>query len=127
MLIFVTRMRIATDNATARSIMIYHPTVIGTIHHEILNKFDHDAADIRNISDNSMHHEILEKRLVLLHQMDAGLLFTTCFIANDSMAITIHHIQDLLTLLLSLYQNILILQDNVVYNSLSIIANIVRK
>jgi len=69
-------MKTGTDNG---KILSYHPTVIGAIH-EVLNKFDNGG--IRNISRNSIDHEMLEKRLALLHQKDAGLLFTTCFVAE---------------------------------------------
>lgn len=50
------------------------------------------AGGTRNISGNSLHHEELEKRLALLHQKEAGLLFTSCFVANDSTLFTLSRI-----------------------------------
>lgn len=47
------------------------------------------AGGTRNISGNSMYHERLEKRLAQLHQKDGALLFTSCFVANDSTLFTL--------------------------------------
>ncbi|XP_071784191.1 5-aminolevulinate synthase, erythroid-specific, mitochondrial-like isoform X2 [Asterias amurensis] len=43
----------------------------------------------RNISGNSTYHEQLEASLAKLHQKDSGLLFTSCFVANDSTLYTL--------------------------------------
>ncbi|KAG5305569.1 HEM0 protein, partial [Acromyrmex insinuator] len=71
--------------------MSRHPAVISAVR-EALNKFGAGAGGTRNISGNSMGHELLEKRLALLHQKDAGLLFTSCFVANDSTLFTLARI-----------------------------------
>ncbi|XP_011204282.2 5-aminolevulinate synthase, erythroid-specific, mitochondrial [Bactrocera dorsalis] len=47
------------------------------------------AGGTRNISGNSLHHEMLEKRLARLHQKDGALVFTSCFVANDSTLFTL--------------------------------------
>jgi len=66
----------------------YHSTVNDAIH-EALNKFGNGAGGTRNISGNSIGHEMLEKRLALLHQKDSGLLFTTCNVANYCILFTL--------------------------------------
>ncbi|XP_014603625.1 PREDICTED: 5-aminolevulinate synthase, erythroid-specific, mitochondrial [Polistes canadensis] len=68
--------------------MSRHPTVIKSVR-EALDKFGAGAGGTRNISGNSMGHEKLEKRLASLHQKEAGLLFTSCFVANDSTLYTL--------------------------------------
>ncbi|XP_033341342.2 5-aminolevulinate synthase [Megalopta genalis] len=68
--------------------MSRHPVVTSSVR-EALDKFGAGAGGTRNISGNSMGHEMLEKRLAALHQKDAGLLFTSCFVANDSTLYTL--------------------------------------
>ena len=68
--------------------MSRHPMVIDAVR-EALDKFGAGAGGTRNISGNSTAHIMLEKRLALLHQKDAGLLFTSCFVANDSTLFTL--------------------------------------
>lgn len=71
--------------------MSRHPAVTGAVR-EALAKFGAGAGGTRNISGNSMGHEMLEKRLALLHQKEASLLFTSCFVANDSTLFTLARI-----------------------------------
>jgi 7-keto-8-aminopelargonate synthetase-like enzyme len=47
------------------------------------------AGGTRNIAGNSMNHELLEAELASLHQKDSALLFTSCFVANDSTLYTL--------------------------------------
>ncbi|OAD59097.1 5-aminolevulinate synthase, erythroid-specific, mitochondrial, partial [Eufriesea mexicana] len=68
--------------------MSRHPAVTDSVR-EALDKFGAGAGGTRNISGNSLGHEMLEKRLAFLHQKEAGLLFTSCFIANDSTLYTL--------------------------------------
>ncbi|KAI4496050.1 hypothetical protein M0802_008090 [Mischocyttarus mexicanus] len=68
--------------------MSRHPAVIKSAR-EALDKFGTGAGGTRNISGNSMGHEKLEKRLASLHRKEAGLLFTSCFVANDSTLYTL--------------------------------------
>ncbi|CAB0039023.1 unnamed protein product [Trichogramma brassicae] len=68
--------------------MSRHPNVINAAT-EALHKFGAGAGGTRNISGNSMGHEKLENRLAELHQKESGLLFTSCFVANDSTLYTL--------------------------------------
>lgn len=47
------------------------------------------AGGTRNISGNSMFHENLEKRLAELHEKEGALLFSSCYVANDSTLFTL--------------------------------------
>lgn len=47
------------------------------------------AGGTRNISGNSPLHEELEKEIASLHKKDAALIFTSCFVANDSTLYTL--------------------------------------
>ncbi|KOC68192.1 5-aminolevulinate synthase, erythroid-specific, mitochondrial [Habropoda laboriosa] len=73
--------------------MSRHPAVTDSVQ-RALDKFGAGAGGTRNISGNSIGHEMLEKRLASLHQKEAGLLFTSCFVANDS---TLYTLAKLLT------------------------------
>lgn len=68
--------------------MSRHPEVTKSVR-LALDKFGAGAGGTRNISGNSTGHEMLEKRLAALHQKEAGLLFTSCFVANDSTLYTL--------------------------------------
>ncbi|XP_043283078.1 5-aminolevulinate synthase, erythroid-specific, mitochondrial isoform X2 [Venturia canescens] len=68
--------------------MSRHPTVTNSVR-EALEKFGAGAGGTRNISGNSMGHERLEKRLADLHKKESGLLFTSCYVANDSTLYTL--------------------------------------
>lgn len=54
-----------------------------------LHKFGAGAGGTRNISGNSSLHEKLEHELAQLHNKEKALLFTSCFVANDSTLFTL--------------------------------------
>ncbi|XP_024942952.1 5-aminolevulinate synthase, erythroid-specific, mitochondrial isoform X2 [Cephus cinctus] len=68
--------------------MSRHPEVTNSVR-KALDKFGAGAGGTRNISGNSTGHEMLEERMATLHQKEAGLLFTSCFVANDSTLFTL--------------------------------------
>ena len=47
------------------------------------------AGGTRNISGNSKFHGMLEERLAKLHQKEAGLVFTSCYVSNDTTLYTL--------------------------------------
>lgn len=51
---------------------------------EALYKHGVGAGGTRNISGNSPQHEQLEQELAQFHNKQAALLFTSCYVANDS-------------------------------------------
>ncbi|XP_022664287.1 5-aminolevulinate synthase, erythroid-specific, mitochondrial-like isoform X2 [Varroa jacobsoni] len=68
--------------------MSRHPKVKAAVQ-EALEKHGAGAGGTRNISGNSLMHENLEKDLAKLHQKQAALLFTSCFVANDTTLFTL--------------------------------------
>ncbi|CAL8356488.1 5-aminolevulinate synthase, non-specific, mitochondrial [Gadus morhua] len=68
--------------------MSRHPHVTKSIL-ETLHKHGSGAGGTRNISGTSKFHVELEQELADLHQKDAALLFTSCFVANDSTLFTL--------------------------------------
>uniref|UniRef100_A0A3Q3X085 5-aminolevulinate synthase n=1 Tax=Mola mola TaxID=94237 RepID=A0A3Q3X085_MOLML len=65
-----------------------HPRVIGAIS-DALEKHGAGAGGTRNISGTSNFHVAVEKELAQLHQKDAALVFSSCFVANDSTLFTL--------------------------------------
>ncbi|XP_067287407.1 5-aminolevulinate synthase, nonspecific, mitochondrial [Pseudorasbora parva] len=68
--------------------MSRHPQVVQTIM-DTLGKHGSGAGGTRNISGTSKFHVDLEHELADLHGKDAALLFTSCFVANDSTLFTL--------------------------------------
>ncbi|KAJ1520081.1 hypothetical protein ONE63_004304 [Megalurothrips usitatus] len=68
--------------------MSCHPDVKAAVR-QALETHGAGAGGTRNISGNSLFHEGLESELAKLHQKEAALLFTSCFVANDSTLFTL--------------------------------------
>ncbi|KAK3910612.1 5-aminolevulinate synthase, nonspecific, mitochondrial [Frankliniella fusca] len=68
--------------------MSCHPEVKSAVG-KVLETHGAGAGGTRNISGNSLFHEGLEDELARLHQKEAALLFTSCFVANDSTLFTL--------------------------------------
>ncbi|XP_045124439.1 5-aminolevulinate synthase, erythroid-specific, mitochondrial-like isoform X3 [Portunus trituberculatus] len=68
--------------------MSRHEDVRGAVRTS-LEKHGAGAGGTRNISGNTILHEALEAKLASIHQKDAALLFTSCYVANDSTLYTL--------------------------------------
>uniref|UniRef100_A0A8C2JV62 5-aminolevulinate synthase n=1 Tax=Cyprinus carpio TaxID=7962 RepID=A0A8C2JV62_CYPCA len=68
--------------------MSRHPRVVKAIG-ESLQKHGAGAGGTRNISGTSNYHVALESELARLHQKDGALVFSSCFVANDSTLFTL--------------------------------------
>uniref|UniRef100_A0A670K4F1 5-aminolevulinate synthase n=1 Tax=Podarcis muralis TaxID=64176 RepID=A0A670K4F1_PODMU len=68
--------------------MSRHPRVMQAIR-DTLDLYGAGAGGTRNISGTSKFHVELEQELASLHSKDAALLFSSCFVANDSTLFTL--------------------------------------
>ncbi|XP_029912651.1 5-aminolevulinate synthase, erythroid-specific, mitochondrial [Myripristis murdjan] len=68
--------------------MSRHPKVLKGIR-DALDRHGAGAGGTRNISGTSNFHVMLEQELAELHQKDAALVFSSCFVANDSTLFTL--------------------------------------
>lgn len=68
--------------------MSRHPRIVGSIM-DTLRCHGAGAGGTRNISGTSKYHVDLENELADLHGKDAALLFSSCFVANDSTLFTL--------------------------------------
>ncbi|XP_028398277.1 5-aminolevulinate synthase, erythroid-specific, mitochondrial-like [Dendronephthya gigantea] len=66
----------------------HHPKVMEAVR-ETMDEYGVGAGGTRNISGNSKFHGMLEERLAKLHQKEAGLVFTSCYVANDTTLFTL--------------------------------------
>ena len=68
--------------------MSAHPGVTGAVHRAVI---DHGvgAGGTRNISGNSVLHEDLENEIASLNKQEAALIFTSCYVANDTTLFTL--------------------------------------
>lgn len=68
--------------------MSKNPLVVETMKNT-LNKYGAGAGGTRNIAGNAQLHLSLEAELASLHQKDAALVFSSCFVANDAVLSTL--------------------------------------
>lgn len=68
--------------------MSWHPKVQEAVRTAVM-KHGAGAGGTRNISGNSPLHVQLEERLAKLHQKEAGLIFSSCYVANDTTLFTL--------------------------------------
>jgi len=68
--------------------MSAHPAVTKAVH-DAVDNHGVGAGGTRNISGNSLLHEELESELASLHKKEGALVFTSCYVANDTTLFTL--------------------------------------
>merc|ERR1712128_175960 len=68
--------------------MSAHPTVTKAVH-DAIDNHGVGAGGTRNISGNSLLHEELESEVASLHKKEGALVFTSCYVANDTTLFTL--------------------------------------
>jgi len=68
--------------------MSAHPAVTKAVH-DAVDNHGVGAGGTRNISGNSLLHEELEAELASLHKKEGALVFTSCYVANDTTLFTL--------------------------------------
>lgn len=68
--------------------MSAHPAVTKAVH-DAVDNHGVGAGGTRNISGNSLLHEDLESELASLHKKEGALVFTSCYVANDTTLFTL--------------------------------------
>merc|ERR1712013_34152 len=68
--------------------MSAHPRVTAAVHEAVINH-GVGAGGTRNISGNSMLHGNLESELASLHKKEGALVFSSCYVANDTTLFTL--------------------------------------
>lgn len=63
--------------------MSRHPEVL-KVAEDVLKSSGVGAGGTRNIAGNGHQHELLETEIANLHEKEAALLFSSCFVANDA-------------------------------------------
>eukprot|EP01138_Halocafeteria_seosinensis_P015691 gb/GECG01016012.1/.p1 GENE.gb/GECG01016012.1/~~gb/GECG01016012.1/.p1 ORF type:complete len:696 (+),score=74.06 gb/GECG01016012.1/:1-2088(+) len=65
-----------------------NPRVLGAMQ-QTLRRSGAGAGGTRNISGTSVHHKRLESELATLHEKDSALLFSSCYVANETVLSTL--------------------------------------
>merc|ERR1719211_76631 len=68
--------------------MSAHPVVTEAVH-QAVRRHGVGAGGTRNISGNSLLHEDLEAEVASLNKKEAALIFTSCYVANDTTLFTL--------------------------------------
>jgi 5-aminolevulinate synthase len=68
--------------------MSRNPQILDTIH-ATLDRYGAGAGGTRNISGNNTEVELLESKVAELHKKEAGLVFSSCYVANGAALTTL--------------------------------------